>query len=122
MEGKTPFEPGWLVSKSNLSRFVQIFGTTQDRSNLIHLPKFFDSILIDGGHDKLSVVNDTLLALEKTQSKSFVIWDDYPSKISDLNSTRQGVLDAIKELQQTLNEFFDLYHIEGTSLLVGLRK
>ena len=122
LKDKTPFEPGWLISKSNLSRFVQIFGTTQDRLNLINLPKVFNSILIDGGHDKLSVVNDTLFALEKTESKSFVIWDDYPSKISDLNSTRQGVLDAIKDLQQTLNEFFYLYHIEGTSLLVGLRK
>lgn len=119
---KVTFEPGWLISKSNLSRFVQIFGTTQDRSNLIDLPRIFNSILIDGGHDKLSVVNDTLFALEKTESKSFVIWDDYPSKISDLNSTRQGVLDAINELQQTLNELFYLYHIQGTSLLVGLRK
>jgi len=119
---KVPFEPGWLISKSNLSRFVQIFGTTQDRSNLIDLPRIFNSILIDGGHDKLSVVNDTLFALEKTESKSFVIWDDYPSKTSDLNPTRQGVLDAINELQQTLNELFYLYHIQGTSLLVGLRK
>lgn len=122
LDDKTPFKPGWLVSKKNLNRFTQIFGTTRERSNLINLPKIFNSILIDGGHDKLSVVSDTLFALEHTSSKSYVIWDDYPAKISDLNSTRQGVLDAIKELQEKLNKHFDLYHIQGTSLLIGVRK
>jgi hypothetical protein len=122
LDEKTPFKPGWLVSKENLNRFVQIFGTTRERSSLINLPKIFDSVLIDGGHDKLSVVSDTMFALEHTASKSYVIWDDYPAKISDLNPTRQGVLDAIKELQETLNKHFDLYHIQGTSLLAGVRK
>jgi len=122
LDDKTPFKPGWLVSKKNLNRFVQIFGTTQERSNFVNLPKIFNSILIDGGHDKLSVVSDTLFALKNTASKSYVIWDDYPAKISDLDSTRQGVLDAIKELQETLNKHFALYHIQGTSLLIGVRK
>jgi len=122
LDDKTPLKPGWLVSNDNRDRFIQIFGTTEGKLNLIDLPKIFDSILIDGGHDKMSVISDTSFALERTESGSFVIWDDYPAKMSDLNATRQGVLDAIKEMYEKLNNTFHLYHIQGTSLLVGVRK
>ena len=86
------------------------------------LPTLFDSILIDGAHDKESVLLDTKFALNHSDGGSIVIWDDYPVRPSDLDIARKGVLEAITLLLDELLEKFDLYQIRGTSLLIGVRR
>ena len=86
------------------------------------LPSFFDSILIDGAHDKESVITDTKFALHHSESGSIVMWDDYPVRPLDLNIARKGVFEAITFLLDELLEKFHLYQIQGTSLLIGVRK
>lgn len=122
LEGTSNFEPGWIVSPKNQSRFTQLIGTSSDFLNSVTLPSFFDSILIDGAHDKESVITDTKFALHHSESGSIVIWDDYPVRPPDLNIARKGVLEAITFLLDELLEKFHLYQIRGTSLLIGVRK
>ena len=122
LEGTLNFEPGWIVSPKNQSRFTQLIGTSSDFLNSVTLPSFFDSILIDGAHDKESVITDTKFALHHSESGSIVIWDDYPVRPPDLNIARKGVLEAITFLLDELLDKFHLYQIRGTSLLIGVRK
>lgn len=122
LKSDSTFEPGWIVSPENQSRFTQLIGTSVDFLNSQGFPNFFDSVLIDGAHDKESVVIDTKFALNYLESGSIVIWDDYPVRPSDLNIARKGVLEAITFLLQELLEKFYLYQIRGTSLLIGVRK
>lgn len=122
LEGTSNFKPGWIVSQKNQSRFTQLIGTSSDFLNSVTLPSFFDSILIDGAHDKESVITDTRFALHHSESGSIVIWDDYPVRPPDLNIARKGVLEAITFLLDELLEKFHLYQIRGTSLLIGVRK
>jgi FkbM family methyltransferase len=122
LEGTSNFEPGWIVSPKNQSRFTQLIGTSSDFLNSVTLPSFFDSILIDGAHDKESVIADTKFALHHSESGSIVIWDDYPVRPPDLNIARKGVLEAITFLLDELLDKFHLYQIRGTSLLIGVRK
>jgi len=122
LEDHQTFEPGWIVSSENRSRFMQLIGTSADFLHDQALPSFYNSILIDGAHDKQSVIDDTRFALTHIEIGSIVIWDDYPVRPSDLNIARSGVLEAINYLFEELLEKFHLYQIQGTSLLIGVRK
>ena len=122
LENHPTFEPGWIVSSENRSRFTQLIGTSADFSHDQALPIFYNSILIDGAHDKQSVIDDTRFALNHLEIGSIVIWDDYPVRPSDLNIARSGVFEAINSLLGELLEKFHLYQIQGTSLLIGVRK
>jgi FkbM family methyltransferase len=114
--------PGWIVSPMNRERFHQYFGTVQDFSQKQSGVDPFNTILIDGAHDKQSVILDTRFALSVTSAGAIVIWDDYPVLTTDNNSTKNGVLQAIKELLPELSRECDLMAIRGTALLIGIRK
>lgn len=122
LENHSAFEPGWIVSPTNRSRFTQLIGSSSDFLNSKVIPRSFDSILIDGAHDKENVIIDTNFALKYSNAGTIIIWDDYPVRYSDLNFARKGVFEAINFLFYELLEKLHLYQIQGTSLLIGVRK
>lgn len=116
------FKPGWMISASNQNKFHQMFGTSRSISAQTFEPGFFDSILIDGSHIEQDVIDDTNLAVSMTKPGNFVIWDDFPIFSNSISRAREGVLQAIQKSLPELSNCFDLYAVQGTSLLVGVRK
>lgn len=121
-KSEADFKPGWMISASNQNRFHQLFGTSRTISAQLFGPGFFDSILIDGSHIEQDVIDDTNLAISLTKRGNFVIWDDFPIFANSITRTREGVLQAIQKSLPELISCFDLYAVQGTSLLVGVRK
>ena len=83
---------------------------------------FFDTVLIDGGHDKDVVISDTRKALPLLKSGGIMMWHDFcPSEYKAFEST-QGVMAAIAEEWGHLNrQFSKLFWIYPSMILVGVK-
>jgi predicted O-methyltransferase YrrM len=86
---------------------------------------FFDSVLVDGGHQPEVVVNDTRKAMRLLRSGGVMIWHDFcplPEIRSQFESVR-GVTEAIEELLPELQTQFDPFcWINPSWILVGIKK
>jgi len=113
---------GWIYKQLGYqSRVNQIFSNSLDLSNQDFLEKF-ESILIDGAHDRETVIHDTKLALEVLADSGIIIWHDfYPySRDREEYTSTVGVFDAISACVDDLLEArIDLFWIKDTWLLIG---
>lgn len=115
---------GWIYRMNNFEdRVTQIFADTT-RLKQSDFNQTFDSILIDGGHDKSTCISDSKLALSLLSEPGLVIWHDFTLDIEELSvfTSLKGVLDAILELEKYLiKNRISLYWIEQTWILVGFK-
>lgn len=115
---------GWIYKQLGFqSRVNQIFGNSLNLSAKDFTEKF-DSVLIDGAHDRETVIHDTKLALKVLSNDGIIVWHDFlPSKHNrDENSSTRGVFEAISAcIEDLLKEGISLYWIQNTWLLVGKR-
>lgn len=82
---------------------------------------FFDTVFIDGGHKKETVLCDTRKAFPLLRSGGVMIWHDY-LPIKGVCESSDGVIDAIEELDDWLNDKFSrLVWIKDTMLLIGIK-
>jgi predicted O-methyltransferase YrrM len=66
--------------------------------------EFFDTILIDGGHIKDTVINDTKKALKLLEKGGIIMWHDFcPPVWREFKSTK-GVMEAISDMWDWLHE------------------
>ena len=119
-------EIGRVYLQKNLGHRVnQIYCDSKDWDTGRYPSDFFDSVLIDGGHDEDVVVNDTHKALQVVRGGGLFIWHDFcPWKeVEDCCSSVRGVHSAVDKMKPVLEREFDsLYWIEPSWLLVGRRK
>lgn len=88
-------------------------------------PGFFDSILIDGGHQARIVLSDTLKAIELLRPGGLCLWHDFapdPAVFSVSTATigvAQGIRAAWPAISATMR---DVFYIWPSQILVGVRR
>ena len=105
-------------------RITQIFGD----SKILDFAKFsdplFDSVLIDGGHDSETVINDTNKVINSVKPGGMVIWHDFvpdPSVLKQ-HSAAHGVVSGILRNWEVLKANFDkLFWIRPSWILIGIK-
>lgn len=86
---------------------------------------FFDSVLIDGGHQPEVVVSDTHKALQVLRPRGLIMWHDF-CPVPDIRSrfaSVSGVTAAIERmLPELLSRMERLHWINPSWILVGMKK
>jgi len=86
---------------------------------------FFDSVLIDGGHDREVVMSDARKALRLVRPGGVVMWHDYcpDEDVLATCSSTKGVYEAIKQMNGALDQSLrDLFWIDPSWILIGVRR
>lgn len=86
---------------------------------------FFDTVLIDGGHDPKTVENDTNNALRLVRSGGLILWHDFcPAEPSLTNmASTQGVVSAIYKNWHKWSACLErVFWINPSYLLVGIKR
>ena len=117
---------GHLVHEAGLSdRFHQIYADSKTWDIAKYQRRGFDTVLIDGGHDNETVLNDSRKAIALAKPGGTIIWHDFcpdPS-VYEVMSSCQGVVAAILELDETLaTELSDYFWVDQTWMLVGRKR
>jgi FkbM family methyltransferase len=115
------YKSGWMLKGEDKS-ITKLYGDSKTFNWDQFANGFFDLIIIDGGHDKDTVISDTLKTQKLLRSGGFMIWDDVPHFENSLNQSTEGVHEALKEILKELSMSFKLTLIKGTQLLVGIKK
>jgi len=105
------------------SRVCQIYSdsTKWDISN--YPTGFFDTVLIDGGHQEDVVISDTRKAFELLKKGGLIMWHDFCPPIYDKFETTLGVMRAIHQQWEWINEqTLKLFWIYPSWILVGVKK
>lgn len=117
---------GRLYREKGLGRQVcQIYCDSRQWETSHYPDGFFDSVLVDGGHQPEVVISDTRKALPLLRSGGLMIWHDFcplPEIRSQFESVR-GVTEAIEQLLPELQTQFDPFcWINPSWILVGIKK
>ncbi len=106
-------------------RVCQIYCDSRQWDTSAYPTGFFDSVLVDGGHQHDVVVNDTRKAIPLLRSGGLMLWHDYcpHPDILARSPVTQGVVGAIQSLRPELTEqFSDLFWVDPSYILVGIKK
>lgn len=117
---------GRLYREKSLGhRVCQIYCDSREWNTSNYPAGFFDSVLIDGGHQSDVVVGDTRKALPLLRSGGLMIWHDFcplPEIRSQFESVR-GVTQAVEQLLPELQIQLDpLCWINPSWILLGIKK
>lgn len=107
------------------SRVCQMYCDSRKWDDANFPDGFFDSVLIDGGHDCEVVMSDTQRALRLVRPGGVVMWHDYcpDQEVLAACSSTVGVHEAIKQTRGALDELLsDLFWIDPSWILVGVRE
>lgn len=116
---------GWIYRAVGFSdRVTQLLCNSTEFSVDQSLEGKFDTVLIDGAHDRRTVRLDQRNALKLLNDHGVIIWHDFSldaDVIQDLPSCR-GVVAAVSDDVPFLRNHLDLYWIRDSLLLVGVRR
>jgi hypothetical protein len=104
-------------------RVAQVY-TDSRKWDTSHYPDgFFDSCLIDGGHTRDIVVNDTMQAFRLVRSGGVIMWHDFcpDDEIVRDFATANGVVTAIRHMAGLLTGFRCLHWIQPSFILFGIK-
>lgn len=91
-----------------------------------HYPSdFFDSVLIDGGHQEATVISDTRKALSVTRPGAIIMWHDVCPELAFHagNNVLDGVASALHTLRQELEDQLAwFYWIKPSYIMLGQKK
>lgn len=107
------------------SRVCQIYADSREWDPSAYPTDFFDSALIDGGHDALTLINDTRKALAVLRPGGLILWHDFcpVPEIRTRFESVQGVTSGISSLLPELHTAMqDLFWIDPSWILVGIKK
>ena len=106
-------------------RVCQIYCDSCEWDTTAYPPGFFDSVLIDGGHQTDVVISDTRKAAPLLRSGGLMLWHDFcpqPEIIAD-STAIQGVTGAIAKLMPELaRQFSTMVWIDPSLILLGIKK
>lgn len=106
-------------------RVCQIYADSRDWDIANYPPGFFDSSLIDGGHDEEVVAGDLHKAMTLVRAGGLVIVHDF-CPVEDVRAacpSTAGVLAAVsREMPYLRESLSDLFWIKPSWLLVGVRR
>jgi radical SAM superfamily enzyme YgiQ (UPF0313 family)/tetratricopeptide (TPR) repeat protein len=104
-------------------RVCQIYCDSRDWDISNYPADYFDSVLIDGGHTKEIVLNDTVKALHLTRSGGIILWHDFCPPMIKKNENVRGVVHAIMDefdgLKSIMSKMFWIY---PSMILCGIKK
>ena len=107
------------------NRVCQIFCDSRIWDNAKFSTDFFDSVLIDGGHQPDVVINDTRKALQVLRPGGLIMWHDFcplgnvRSQFESVKGVTAGIEQILPELQVQLEK---LYWIKPSWILLGFTK
>jgi predicted O-methyltransferase YrrM len=107
------------------NRVCQIFCDSRDWDISNYPADFFDSVLIDGGHQPEVVIKDTRKALQVVRSDGLIMWHDFcplpeiRSQFETVKGVTAGIELILPELQSELKK---LCWINPSWILVGIKK
>lgn len=106
------------------NRVCQVYTDSREWDHSAYPDGFFDSCLIDGGHTADVVRNDTMQALRLVRQGGLIMWHDFcpDDQIIRDFSTSRGVVNAIREMADELNDAVQLSWIEPSFILLGVRR
>lgn len=104
-------------------RVCQIYCDSRDWDISAYPAGFFDSALIDGGHTKEIVANDTAKAIHLVRSGGLILWHDFCPPVMERYKVIQGVAAGL-EIQKPLLEqtMAALFWINPSWILCGIKK
>jgi predicted O-methyltransferase YrrM len=107
------------------NRVCQIYCDSRQWDNSNYPSEFFDSVLIDGGHQPEVVISDTRKALQVLRSGGVIMWHDFcplPEIRSQFDSAKgvtSGIESILPELQSQAK---NLCWINPSWILLGIKK
>lgn len=141
--------PGWVNTKSTRSgktlyqtdalgfvgrlvhergyghRLCQIYCDSRDWDVSNYPKDFFDTVLIDGGHEPEVVASDTRKALSVLRPGGVVMWHDYclDSRVLESCSSVQGVVSGVESAREWLTgQCEELFWLRPSWLLLGVNR
>lgn len=106
-------------------RVCQIYADSRDWDPTTYPADFFDSVLVDGGHDAEVVASDTRKALQVLRPGGMILWHDFCAApgISDRFASVHGVTAGIAGLMpQLLPQMHQLFWIDPSWILLGIKR
>jgi predicted O-methyltransferase YrrM len=107
------------------SRVCQVYADSKEWNPSDYSADFFDSVLIDGGHDPDTVINDTRKALTVLRSGGLLLWHDFcpRAEIRTQFESVEGVTTGISRLLPELAGCMQtLCWINPSWILAGINK
>ena len=106
-------------------RVCQIYADSRDWDTSAYPDGFFDTCLIDGGHDRDVVVNDMHKAIPLLRPGGLLMLHDFCPTVEVVAActSPRGVIEAVEAERDFLNAALtDLFWIEPSWLLLGVRR
>ncbi|WP_172793635.1 tetratricopeptide repeat protein [Candidatus Desulfofervidus auxilii] len=104
-------------------RVCQIYCDSRKWDISNYPPGFFDTILIDGGHTKDIVINDTRKAFRLLRQGGIVMWHDFCPPVFKQFECTHGVMEAISQDWDWVNSRTNqLFWIYPSWILLGVKK
>ena len=106
-------------------RVCQIYCDSRDWDTSNYPADFFDSVLIDGGHQPEVVINDTRKSLQVLRPGGLIMWHDFcpfpeiRSQFESVKGVTAGIETMLPELQSQLKR---LCWINPSWILVGIKR
>jgi predicted O-methyltransferase YrrM len=117
---------GHFYREKNLGhRVCQIYCDTRMWDTSAYPPDFFDSVLVDGGHEPGVVVSDTRKALSVLRPGGMILWHDFCPlpEIREQFASVRGVTAGIETLLPELKaQLATLCWIDPSWILLGIKK
>ena len=105
-------------------RVCQIYSDSREWDTSNYPEGFFDTCLIDGGHQEEVVANDTRKALSLVRRGGLIMWHDFcpvPDVLTRCAAPR-GVVGFVKgQWEKLRSQTNDLFWVEPSHILIGIR-
>lgn len=112
----------FYLEKEMGHRVCQVYCDSRKWETSNYPADFFDTVLIDGGHAKDVVINDTLKALQLTRPGGIIMWHDFCPPVWDRYETTIGVTEAVLEIWDWIQEnTSQIFWIYPSYILLGVK-
>jgi predicted O-methyltransferase YrrM len=115
----------YYLEKGYGNRVCQIYCDSREWDISNYPDGFFDTVLIDGGHNVDVVTYDTEKALKLLRSGGLILWHDFCPKadVCLKNSTVRSVVRSLQLIwNQVINQTQDLFWIDPSWILLGVKR
>jgi predicted O-methyltransferase YrrM len=104
-------------------RVCQIYTDSAKWDTSAYPDGFFDSVLIDGGHNAKTVCNDTIKAMRLIRSGGLLLWHDCCPPIYKEFEYTKGVLTALQIMSPFLQrQLSTLFWVQPSWICIGIKR